>query len=229
MIAALISVNCQLAVILSRTSHTSGARFPQLLVTAAVILLPHIPVALVSVSCHLVIAYHTSSSIAMFSLLMSSIISYFVFLFFAARSHQLSCHLTSQWCSFLLAVILSPHIPVALISLNCQLQQLSSCHLTSQWRLFPSTASYSSCHLVTSHPSGAVSIRCQLDVILSPHIILHRPLLHFHMSFPCPSFPIACALFTVTCQLSLNAAHKSITFIILSFMLYLSLVTKCRP
>ena len=90
MTAELISVNCLLAVILSRTSRTGGARFPQLLVTAAVILSPHIPVALVSVSCHLVTAYHISSSIVTFSFLMSYIISYFVFFFLAACSHQLS-------------------------------------------------------------------------------------------------------------------------------------------
>ena len=131
MTAELISVNCLLAVILSRTSRTGGARFPQLLVTAAVILSPHI-------------------------------ISHLPLLRFL-----FSCH---------------PSFP---ISYSFFLQLVRSCHL------------------VTSHPSGArfhqVPVRCYL--VTAHHTSSSIVTFSLHMSFPCPSFPIACALFTVTCQL----------------------------
>ena len=93
MTVALISLNCHLA-----TAHHSGARFPQPLVTAAVILSPHIPVAFPSAASWLSSCHRTSTS--------SSIV---IFLSFPCPSFPIAY---SFFFTFL----------------SCSISYLSSCH-----------------------------------------------------------------------------------------------------
>ena len=96
----------------------------------------------------------------------------------------------------------------------------SSCHRPSQRSFFSLNCQLA---VILSLPIPALvffPLNCQFAAILSPHFIFILHLLYVFSSHVIPSLPIACSIFTLTCQLSLNAAHKSITYITLHIHLY---------